>query len=434
MIAQSLHSAILANWWDLRSLANPVNALLGWLRDTFPDWVAYIVSGAIGAAAIGTFLGVAMLLLIWVERRVVARIQIRQGPNRVGPQGILQPVADALKLMQKEALTPREGDKWVFWLAPILLFIPTVLIMGVLPFGEGMSVADLNVGLLFIVAVGSFMPLVVFSAGWSSSNKYSTLGAMRVMAVLISYELPGVIALLSVVLLTGSMQVGQIVQWQADHWIFNVLLLPLPAIMFVISALTEVGRSPADVTEAESELGAGFLTEYSGMKWGLFYAVELANALLYGGLIATLFFGGWWLFGIENVIPGWLIFLVKMLLGYWIFVWARGTLPRLRTDQLLQFSWKFLIPLGLLFAALVAAEVVIWQETGMSGLVAVPLFVVINIVFTIAAIIGYTRALGFGRIQEPRRPTLTDEIGIINRTPGTALPSLRSEPSPPLPS
>ena len=407
---------VLANWWDLRTLANPVDGLLGWLRDNFPDWVAYIVSGVIGAAAIGLFLGVVMLLLIWVERRVVARIQIRQGPNRVGPGGILQPVADALKLMQKEALTPREGDKFLFWLAPFLLFVPAVLTMGVIPFGERMSVADLNVGVLFIVAVGSVMPLVIFSAGWSSSNKYSTLGAMRAMALVISYELPAVIALLSVVLLTGSMQLGEIVRWQADHWVPGMLLLPIPFVVYTISALAEVGRSPADVVEAESELGSGYLTEYSGMKWGLFYAVELGNALIFGGLIATFFWGGWWFFGLENIIPGWLIFLVKMLLGYWIFVWARGTLPRLRIDQLLQFSWKFLIPLSLLSAVLVAAEVVLWEETGLSSWIAVPLFVVINVVLAAALVIGLVRLMGFERIQEPRRATLSDQIGIVNRT------------------
>lgn len=408
---------LLANWWDLRSLANPVNGLLGWLRDTFPDWVAYLVSGIIGAAAIGLFLGVAMLLLIWVERRVVARIQIRQGPNRAGPAGLLQPIADALKLMQKEALTPREGDKWLFWLAPLLLFIPTVLTMGVIPFGEGMAVADLNVGVLYLVAVGSIMPLVVFSAGWSSSNKYSTLGAMRVMATVISYELPAVIALLSVILMAGSMQVGQIVEWQKDHWIFLAILLPVPAITYLISAITEVGRSPADVTEAESELGSGFLTEYSGMKWGLFYAAELGNALIYGGLIATLFFGGWWFFGLENFVPGWLIFMVKMLLGYWLFVWARGTLPRLRIDQLLQFSWKFLIPLGLLTAVLVAVEVIVWQEADLPNGLAVPLIAVINAAAAVVLVVGYIRLLGFRSVQTPRHATLTNEIGIVNRTP-----------------
>ena len=423
---------VLANWWDLRTLANPVDGLLGWLRDTFPDWVAYIVSGVIGATAIGLFLGVVMLLLIWVERRVVARIQIRQGPNRVGPGGILQPVADALKLMQKEALTPREGDKLLFWLAPFLLFIPAVLTMGVIPFVERMSVADLNVSVLFIVSIGSIMPLVVISAGWSSSNKYSTLGAMRAMALVISYELPAVIALLNVVLLTGSMQLGEIVRWQADHWVPAFLLLPVPFLVFTISALAEVGRSPADVVEAESELGSGYLTEYSGMKWGLFYAVELANALIFGGLIATFFWGGWWLFGIENIVPGWLIFLVKMVLGYWIFVWVRGTLPRLRIDQLLQVSWKFLTPVSLLSAVLVAVEVVLWEETGLPTAVAVPLFVVINLLMAVAMIVGLVRLLGFGRIQEPRRATLSDQIGIVNRTrmSGVNPRRSRSEPGP----
>lgn len=405
-----------AAWWDLRTLANPVDSLLGWLRDTLPDWVAYVVSGVIGASAIGLFLGVTMLLLIWVERRVVARIQIRQGPNRTGPAGLLQPVADAIKLMQKEALTPREGDKWLFWLAPLLIFIPTVLTMGVMPFGERMSVADLNVGVLFIVAVGSVMPLIAFSAGWSSSNKYSTLGAMRTMALVISYELPAVISLLSVVLLTGTMQLGEIVRWQADHWVIAGLLLPLPFLTFTICALAEVGRTPADVVEAESELGAGYLTEYSGMKFGLFYAVELANALIFGGLIATFFWGGWWLFGLEKIVPGWLIFMVKMLAGYWIFIWVRGTLPRLRIDQLLQVAWKFLIPLGLINAVLIAAEVVLWEETGLSSWVAIPLFVVVNMVLAVVLVVGLVRLLGFRRIQQPRRATLTNDIGIVNRT------------------
>src|SRR5215216_1585718 len=414
---------LLEHWWDLRTLANPVDSLLGWLRDRFPDWVAYIVSGVIGATAIGLFLGVAMLLLIWAERRIVARIQIRQGPNRVGPAGLLQPIADALKLMQKEALTPREADSWLFWLAPLLLFIPPVLTLGVVPWGERMSVADLNVGLFFIVAIGSVIPLVIFSAGWSSSNKYSTLGAMRSMALVISYELPAVIALLSVVLLMGSMQLGEIVRWQQDHWVFGMFLLPVPFAVYTISALAEVGRSPADVVEAESELGSGYLTEYSGMKWGLFYAVELANALIFGGLIATFFWGGWWLYGLNNFIPTWLIFLVKMLIGYWIFVWARGTLPRLRIDQLLQFSWKFLIPLSLLFALLIAAEVVIWEETGVSARVAVPVMVLVNLAATVVLVVGVTRLLGFRRVQQPRRATLTNEIGIINRAVARPAPS-----------
>jgi NADH-quinone oxidoreductase subunit H len=411
---------VLANWWDLRSLANPVNGLLGWLRDTFPDWVAYIISGVIGAAAIGLFLGVAMLSLIWIERRVIGRIQIRLGPNRLGPWGILQPLADALKLMQKEALTPREGDKWAFWIAPIAIFVPAVLTYGVIPFGERMIVADLNVGILFLVAAGSTVPLIIFTAGWSSNNKWSTFGAMRVVATVISYELPGVIALLSVVLLTGTMQIGQIVEWQKDHWMILAPLLPLPFVVYLISALTEVGRSPADIAEAESEIVSGYHTEYSGMKFGLFYAVELANALALGGIIATLFFGGWWLFGLDRIIPGWLIFVLKMYLGYFLFVWARGTLPRLRIDQLLQFSWKFLIPISLLNAVLVAVEVVVWEELDLSSLIAVPLIAVINIVMAGVIVVGFVRLFGFTQAQTPRRATLTDEIGIVHRT-GTGI-------------
>jgi NADH-quinone oxidoreductase subunit H len=408
---------VLAHWWDLRSLANPVNALLDQLRDRFPDWVAYVASGLIGAAAIGLFLGVAMLLLIWVERRVIARIQIRQGPNRTGPAGILQPVADAIKLMQKEALTPFAGDKWAFWLAPVLLFVPTVLTMGVMPFGEGMVVADLNVGVLFIVAVGSTVPLVIFMAGWSSNNKYSLLGAMRTIAMVLSYELPAVISLLSVVVLTGSMQLGQIVQFQRDHLVWNVFLLPLPFIIYVTASLAEIGRSPYDIAEAESEIVAGYHTEYSGMKFGLFYAVELANALILGGIFAILFFGGWWTFGLDRIIPGWLLFLVKMLLGYWLFVWARGTVPRLRIDQALKFSWQFLIPIGLLNVLLVALEVAIWAETDAPGIILLP-FAVVNWLAAAGLVVGYVRLLKLEGVQAPRPVVLTDQIGIVARVPG----------------
>ena len=405
---------LLDRWWDLRSLANPVAKLLDILRDNFPDWVAYIVSGVIGAAGLGAFLGIAMLLLIWVERKLIGRIQIRRGPNRAGPGGILQPVADAIKLMQKEALTPRAGDKLLFWLAPALLFIPTLLTLGVVPFGDRMSVADLNVGILFIVAAGSAMPLVIFMAGWSSNNKYSLLGAMRTIALVISYELPAVVALLSVVVLTGSMSLGDVVDFQQEHYVWNIFLLPLPFIIYLIAAMAEVGRSPADVAEAESEIVAGYHTEYSGMKFGLFYAVELANALIFGGIIATLFFGGWWTFGLNIIIPSWLLFLVKMFLGYLLFVWARGTLPRLRVDQLLKFSWQFLLPLGLLNVVVVAFEVALWVETGAPGII-LAAFAVVNWALAAALVVGYVRVLRLSHVQQPRLPVLADDIGIVHR-------------------
>ena len=424
---------LLDRWYDLRSLANPVNALLEWLRDRFPDWVAYVVSGTIGAAALGAFLGIAMLALIWVERKLIGRVQIRRGPNRVGPAGLLQPVADAIKLMQKEALTPLAGDKLVFWLAPTLLFIPTLLTMGVMPWGDRMTVADLDVGILFIVAVGSTMPLFIFMAGWASNNKYSLLGAMRTIALVISYEIPAVIALLSVVLLTGAMSLGGVVEFQQRYHVWNIFLLPLPFAIYVFACLAEVGRSPADIAEAESEIVAGFHTEYSGMKFGLFYAVELANALILGGVIATLFWGGWWTFGLNVIIPSWLLFMVKMFAGYLLFVWARGTLPRLRIDQLLKFSWQFLLPLGLINVVLVAFEVALWAEWDPSGIVLAAMLVAfagVNWALAAALIVGFVRLLRFSKVQEARRPVMTGELGIVNRvaspSPGWGTPNGRA--------
>jgi NADH-quinone oxidoreductase subunit H len=406
----------------VRSLAYPVQDLLEFLRDKLPDWVAYLVSGLIGAAAIGLYLGILMLLLIWAERRIIARVQIRKGPNRVGPFGLLQPVADALKLMQKESLTPRVGDKLVFWLAPLLLFIPTLLTTGVMPWGEGMSVADLDPGVLFIIAVGGAMPLIVFMAGWSSNNKYSLLGAMRTIAMVISYEIPAVVALLSVVVLAGTMRLGGIVEFQRDNRVWLVLLLPLPFLTYLIASLAEIGRSPADIAEAESEIVAGYHTEYSGMKFGLFYAVELANAFIFGGLFAIFFFGGWWTYGLDQLVPNWLLFQVKMFLGYWLFVWARGTVPRLRIDQLLKFSWQFLLPLGLLNVVIVAFEVALlaeWDrlEPSLGTTLIYYLFGVVNWVLAGALVVGFVRLIKQEQAQQKRKPTMTGEMGVVSRVP-----------------
>lgn len=405
-----------------RSLAYPVQDLLGFLRDKLPDWVAYLVSGLIGAAAIGLYLGILMLFLIWAERRIIARVQIRKGPNRVGPFGLLQPVADALKLMQKEALTPRVGDKLVFWLAPLLLFIPTLLTTGVMPWGEGMSVADLDPGVLFIIAVGGAMPLIVFMAAWSSNNKYSLLGGMRTIAMVISYEIPAVVALLSVVVLCGTMSLGGIVEFQREHRLWNVFILPLPFLTYVIASLAEVGRSPADIAEAESEIVAGYHTEYSGMKFGLFYAVELANAFIFGGLFAIFFFGGWWTFGLDQLLPNWLLFQLKMFAGYWVFVWARGTVPRLRIDQLLKFSWQFLLPLGLLNVVLVAFEVALlaeWDrlEPSFGTTVIYYVFGAVNWVLAGVLVVGFVRLIRQDRAFQKQRPVMTGAVGVVNRVP-----------------
>ncbi|MGI8552131.1 MAG: NADH-quinone oxidoreductase subunit NuoH [Dehalococcoidia bacterium] len=392
----------LSAWYDLRDLGNPVQSLLHWSGQWGPGWLPYVLGGVIGAAALGLFLGVAMLACIWIERRVVARFQIRRGPNRAGPLGLLQPVADALKLMQKEALMPDGADKVLFLLPPFLIFIPVLLTFGVIPFGRLMSVANINVGILYVVAVGSAAPLMIFMAGWSSNNKYSLLGAMRVVAMVISYEIPMVLALLGVVLFSGTMDLNGIVSWQRDHGVLLILLQPLAAIIYFIAASAELNRTPSDIAEAESEIVAGYHTEYSGMKWGLFYAVELANALAVSGIFATLFLGGWWLFGIDKIIPNFLIFFVKLAAAYFILIWTRGTLPRLRIDQLLAFAWKFLLPLAVTNIFLAALEVLIWQQSGASAGILFPIFAVVNWLLAGALIVGYSHLYG-SQIQRPRK-------------------------------
>jgi len=413
-----------APWYDLRDLGNPVSALLAWVGQWGPAWLPYVLGGLIGAAAIGGFLGLTMLVLIWVERRAIGRLQIRLGPNRVGPFGLLQPVADALKLLQKEALRPEGADPLLFLLPPILIFIPVVLTFGVIPFGRLMAVANLNVGVLYIISIGSAVPIMVFIAGWSSNNKYSLLGAMRVIAMAISYELPMVLALLSVVVLAGTMDLNGIVAWQQQHNALLILLVPLAAAIYFISASAELNRTPVDIAEAESELGAGYHTEYSGMRFGLFYAVELANGLAVSGILATLFLGGWWLFGLEHVVPDWLIFLAKVATVYLLLVWTRGTLPRLRIDQLLAFAWKFLMPLALVNVLFVGLEVALWQQRGLSAGLVLPVAAAVNWVLAGVLIFVYGRAWGSGRLR-PRRARvfydLSDEQAL--ETLGRRLPA-----------
>jgi NADH-quinone oxidoreductase subunit H len=403
----------LAAWYDLRDLGNPINALLHWISGLGLSWIAYIVSGVIGAAAIGAFLGLTMLGLIWIERRAIGRLQIRLGPNRAGPFGLLQPLADALKLMQKEALRPASADALLFLLPPVLIFIPVVLIFGVLPFGRFMTVANLNVGVLYIIAVGSAAPVLIFIAGWSSNNKYSLLGAMRVIAMTISYEIPMVLALLGTVLFAGTMNLNGIVAFQSSHNIFLLFLQPLALVTYFIAASAELNRTPVDIAEAESELGAGYHTEYSGMRFGLFYAVELANGLAVSGIIASLYLGGWWLWGLQQWVPDWLIFLAKMFACYMLLVWTRGTLPRLRIDQLLGFAWKFLLPLGVVNIFVVAAEVLIWQQTDLSAGILFPVFAAVNWVLAGLLIVAYSKLYG-KRLLEPRRIRVVYDLSEVN--------------------
>ena len=280
------------------------------------------------------------MVYIYMERRVLGKFQSRLGPNRAGPFGLLQPVADAIKIMFKEDIVPENADRTIFNIAPVIMFIPVPLVIAVLPIGENFFLADLNVALLYVLAVTSLSTLAIFMAGWASSNRYAMFGAMRAVAQLISYEIPVVISLGSILLLSGSLSLVDIVEGQSIPYI---LVLPLTFLIFIMGTSAEMNRSPFDTLEAESEIIAGYHTEYSGMKFGIFQLAEFAAVLVTSALAATLFLQGWrWPF-----LPSPVWFLVKIFGFCFLFIWLRATLPRLRIDQIMEYAWKFLVPLSL---------------------------------------------------------------------------------------
>jgi len=406
----------LAEWYDLRDLGHYVGSLLDWLQEDLgaPDWVTYVVSGAVGIVGIVLWLLLSQLSFIWIERRVIGRMQARIGPNRVGPQGLLQPIADVIKLFLKEAITNRMADRPLFWLAPVLIFVPAMVVFAVIPFGRGMTLADLNVGVLFVIAIGSINTIAVFIAGWSSNNKYALLGAMRTVAMLISYELIQVLALLGVSVFTGSMQMGAVVEWQLDHDAWLLFLQPLALVSFIIAGAVEINRSPMDIAEAESEIVAGYHTEYSGIKFGFFYAAEYFAGFAISAVIVTLYLGGWSAWGLEEWVPGWLLFLAKLYLVFFLFIWTRGTLPRLRIDQLMAFAWKFLLPLALLNVVVAGGEVLAWREGDISDGVALPVIAVANAVLAAALVVGWGTFMGHLRPERrAKRALLTQELGAV---------------------
>jgi len=404
---------ILSPWYDFRDLGNAAARLADALRDIdAPEGVVYALVGLLGAVGVLLFVGLTTLVNIWVERRLIGRMQVRRGPNRLGPFGLLQPVADAIKLMQKEALTPRLADGLVFTLAPVVIFIPAILAFAVLPWGEKMVLADLNVGVLYLLALGSTNSLIVFMAGYASNNKYALLGAMRVIAMLISYEIPGVLSLLAVVAFTGTMSLSGIVDFQANYWSWLLFFQPLALVIFLLGSTVELNRSPADIAEAESEIIAGYHIEYSGMKWGLFYAVELVNSIAISAVIASLFLGGWWTFGLEEFVPGWLIFIGKIYACYFLLIWFRGTLPRFRVDQLMAFAWKFLLPMALVNILLVALEITVWEEFDLSAGAVLPVFAVVNFALAGALVAGWARVMAAQFERFPRRARLVPDIDV----------------------
>jgi NADH-quinone oxidoreductase subunit H len=308
-----------------------------------------------------TLVGVTYMVLL--ERKVIAWAQSRLGPMRVGPYGVLQPIADALKLMLKEDITPARADRWVFTLAPILAMVPALIIYAVIPFGEStrlfgrdvtLYITDINVGLLYVVAVTSVGVYGIILAGYSSNSKWPLLASLRASAQLISYEIAVTLTLVSVILMSGTLSMVGIVRAQANAGVWFAFIQPVAFVIFFIGGLAETNRAPFDLPEAEQELTGGFHTEYSGMRFALFFLAEYANMIVVSSVATTLFLGGWLrpFAGVSalsflDVVPGWCWFLLKSFVFLYVFIWVRATLPRYRYDQLMRLGWKVLIPLAI---------------------------------------------------------------------------------------
>ncbi|MEK7777778.1 MAG: NADH-quinone oxidoreductase subunit NuoH [Chloroflexota bacterium] len=350
------------------------------------EWLAFTVAAlAIAALVVNAFMVLATIYT-YVERRLLGRFQARLGPNRAGPFGLLQPIADAIKLLSKEDLVPADADRWVFNLAPVVMVVPVILVLAVLPFGRHSFVADVNIGILYVVAVTSVSTLAMFMAGFASGNRYAMFGGMRAVAQLISYEIPVVLSIVGVLLLAGSLSLVSIVEAQRIPYI---LLQPLGFFVFMAGSSAEMNRSPFDLVEAESEIVSGYHTEYSGMKFGVFYLAEFGAVLTTSGIMATLFLKGW-----EGpVLPSHLWFLIKVFFFAFLFIWVRATLPRLRMDQVMAFAWKFLLPLSLINIFVTAVEVLALDTTKLANLW---LMAGINIAVAVVGIVAFSRLVRLG--------------------------------------
>lgn len=413
------------NWYDIRDLSNISSAILDGADKILPFGVVYILAALIGfVASFLIFVLPSQLYLgVYGERKIIGRMQSRFGPNRAGPFGLLQPIADAIKLLTKESLTPTAADRAVMYIAPVIFVMPAVLLFAVIPFGptdadgNGMVFANIPVSLLYFMAITSLPVIATFMAGWSANNKYSLFGAMRIVAMVISYEVPLVTALLAAVVLTSNPEAGfnglslqSMVEWADEYKVWVGIVSPLALVIYFICVSAELNRTPTDIAEAESEIVAGYLTEYSGMKWGLFYGMDIGYALGASAFAATVFLGGWTLFGLEKWVPPWMIFIGKTHLFYFLFIWTRGTLPRLRSDQLMTFAWKFMLPIAILNLLIVATERMFWSDQGYEKFW-VYIFAAINIVSSIALVYAWARGMGYRPESTPTRPRLVKQAG-----------------------
>jgi NADH-quinone oxidoreductase subunit H len=326
---------------------------------------------------------------IYIARREIGRMQSRVGPNRTGPFGLLQALADVLKVLLKEGITPAAVDKPIYWLAPIVTLVPVFVVFAVMPFTNGGMLANLNIGVLYVVAISSITTVGMFMAGWGSSNKYSLISAMRVIASVVSYEFPVLISIASVILIAGSLSLNDIVIAQDIPFI---LLQPLGFLVFFIAGLAEISRAPFDLLEADQEIVAGFHLEYSGIKFALFYLVEYGEAFLLSCLISTIFLAGWR----GPILPEWLWFIIKALIVWFVMVWLWATLPRVRIDQMMALAWKFLLPLAVINLVVTAIEVLSLSEDMLW------IMIPINFAMTAVLILFWSKKffrLGWGRVE-----------------------------------
>jgi NADH-quinone oxidoreductase subunit H len=372
------------------------------------------------AAMLGTIGLLVFMLLTWLERKVVARIQDRIGPNLAGPWGLLQPIADGVKAITKEDTTPRGADVHVFNAAPIVAGVAAMLVYAVIPFGPDtgqgpLAGADLNLGLFYILAVGAVALIGVLMAGWSSNNKYALVGAFRAVAELLSYEVPQVLSVAVVVMISGSMQMTTIVNAQKIPFIFPLLVT---ALVFFISGLAESGRVPFDLVEAESEIVAGYHIEYSGMKFSLFFLGEFIHAFAVCAVFSTIFLQGW----NGPILPPYIWFFIKSFGLFFVMMWIKFTLPRFRIDQLMAFNWKFLVPLSLVNLLVVAVVDTVLRLMGVTSsgnlvLVWGGVLFIVNLIMLFVALSLMGRAVRRNRLAERRIVVRMDESATPTAAP-----------------
>ena len=377
-------------------------SVLDFFKDNLPDpldRLAYPIAGMTLAMIVINAVVMSTALYTWFERRVLGRFQSRRGPNRWGPFGLLQPMADVVKLLAKEDIIPDTADKPAFTMAPILLLVPMFLVFAVIPFEADSFLGRLNVGVLFILGVTGVSTLAIFMAGWASRNKYAMFGAIRAVAMLISYEVPMALAVTGVVVLAGSMSLLGIVGAQSVPYF---LVQPLGFFVFMTAAAAEMSRAPFDMIEAESELGGGYITEYTGMKFGILQLAEFMAPLATAAVATVLFLGGTSGF---DPIPGQLWFLAKAFALVFLMLWVRATWPRLRVDQIMGFAWKALLPLALLNMFVVAIELVVLQDSDTGAITRGDLWAMAAVNWVIAgvAIVITVNVLGQRRLR-PETP------------------------------